>query len=312
MKKQTLIKSPRFAKALALTGVLALSLTACGSGTAAPEESSAPQGGAGASAPYYDQLPQEIKDAGKIRVGMSPTGTPFSMKPGEEFEGMLPELSDAAEKLLGVEMEIISTAFPAQIPSLQAGKIDMIWGASADSVEREKVLDFVSYLRSPMKPVMLKDTDLSISTEEDLCGVKVGAVQGGDIHRYLETVKTKCEESGTPMELNLYEASSAAMAQLQAGKVEAMIGMGAIQDYIAATAEDGGLYRVESLEVLPTIYGMAFEKGDTELQTALRDALRELVNDGSYEEVLTKYHAASGALTADEILINGVGSGELK
>lgn len=311
MKKQTLTKSRSFTQALALTGVLALSLSACGS-DAAPEESGATPKSDTATAQFHDLLPEDIKEAGKIRIGMSPTGTPFSMKPGEEFEGMLPELTVAAEGLLGVEMEIIPTGFPAQIPSLQAGKIDMIWGASADSVEREKVLDFVSFLRSPMKPILPKGSDLSLKTEDDLCGVKVGAVQGGDIHRYLETVKTKCDEAGKPMDLNLYEASSAAMAQLQAGKVQTMIGLGAIQDYTAATVNNGEEFRVEELEVLPTIYAMAFEKGDTELQTALQETLRSLVNDGTYEEVLTKYYAVSGALTADEVLINGVGSGELK
>ena len=46
----------------------------------------------------------------------------------------------------------------------------------------------------------------------------------------------------------------------------------------------------------PGPYGIGLRKDDTELQSVLQEALREIVADGSYDRVLTKWNVTDGAL----------------
>ena len=84
-----------------------------------------------------------------------------------------------------------------------------------------------------------------------------------------------------------------------------------IQRYAAKTLEDGNVFEVADVQVLPSIYGMAFTKGDSELQEALMEALRQIMDNGEYSKVFEDYDAAMYELTTDEVFVNGVGTGKL-
>jgi polar amino acid transport system substrate-binding protein len=297
---------------LLAVGVLLLSACATTAPAATPPTPAASGTASSADAALRALLPERITSSGKIRVAMSPTGNPFSMKPADTFEGMLPEMSEAVGNVLGVEMEIVETSYASYVPALQAGRVDMIWGALGDTVEREKTIDFVSYLRSSSSPMVSAARPVEINTAEDLCGLVAGTVKGGDIQTFLEAQQKECTDKGlAPMELNLYDSASAATAQLQAGKVATFLGVTTMQRYIAKTAGDGKTFDVLDLKVIPTIYGMGFSKNDPDLQKAMAGALQKLINDGTYASILDKYDARDAALEADDVMINGVGAGRL-
>lgn len=297
-----------------LLAVGVLLLSACSTAAPAANPSAPAESGTTSSADTALRalLPERVTSSGKIRVAMSPTGNPFSMKPADTFEGMLPEMSDAIGSVLGVEMEIVETSYASYVPALQAGRVDMIWGALGDTVEREKTIDFVSYLRSSSSPMVAASRPVEITAPEDLCGLVAGTVKGGDIQTFLEKQQKECADKGLkPMELNLYDSASAATAQLQAGKIATFLGVTTMQRYIAKTAGDGKTFDVLDLKVIPTIYGMGFSKSDPDLQQAMAGALQKLINDGTYASVLDKYDALDASLDADDVMINGVGAGKL-
>ena len=100
-----------------------------------------------ASGPLAQQADQpnlieQIKKRGKINVGMS-TFVPWAMRDKQGtwigFE------IDVAKKLatdMGVELELVPTAWDGIIPSLIAGKFDTIIGGLSITPERQKTVDF--------------------------------------------------------------------------------------------------------------------------------------------------------------------------
>lgn len=284
-------------------------LVGCSSG-AATEVESAPAPG-NSDAPAYGLLPKEFQDSGVIRVAMASTAPPYSAAAEGKWSGLIPELAMAAEPMLGVKIEFVDTPYTGQIAALQAGKVDMVWGATYDNVDTEAVVDLASYMRSAASPMTLKSKAIKLTDADDMCGHIVGTIAGGGIQRYLENHAKECTAAGNPMDVRLYDTSSGATAQLQSGQIEILLGIDLIQRYAAKTLDDGAVFEVADVQVLPSVYGMAFPKGDTELQEALMEAVRQIIDNGEYSKVFERYDAQKYELTTDEVMINGVGAGKL-
>lgn len=295
---------------LASATIALLALSGCAAGADAADTAEKPETPA-AEAAAFDLLPQEFQDSGVIRVAMASTAPPFSSMAAGEWSGLIPELAEAVEPHLGVELEIIDTAYPSQMAALQAGKVDMIWGATGDTPAREEVLDLVSFMRSSAVPMVLKKNDVTLEDESDLCGLTVGTISGGDLQKYLENKAQECEAAGDPMDARLYDTSSGATAQLQSGQIDALLGIEMIQRFAAQALQNGEVFEVKDVHVVPTIYGIGFEKGSTELEEAFIVAVQHAIEDGSYSKVFQAYGAETSELTPDEVMVNGVGAGKL-
>ena len=109
----------------------------------------------------------------------------------------------------------------------------------------------------------------------------------------------------------MYDTSSGATAQLQSGQIETLVGIDLIQRFAAKSLDDGKVFEVADVQMLPSIYGMATPKGATELQEALMEAVRQIIDSGEYGAVFKTYDAERYQLTTDEIMVNGVGAGKL-
>lgn len=284
----------------------ALLLGGCAASAPAASEPAAK----GSAAPAHNLLPQEVKDSGVVRIGMASTAPPFSYaEPGGAFAGLVPELAFAAEKQLGIDIQIVDTAYPDQVPALKAGKIDMIWGATGVSPAREEVIDLVSYIRSAAAPMVLKSDPINIASNDDFCGHIIGTIKGGDLQKWLEKQAAECQAAGHPMEAKLYDTSSGATAQLQAGQIDALLGIDMLQRYIAGTADGGNRFEVLDFKVVPTFYGIGFSKGDTQLEEAFAEAVRLVIENGDYAAVLKKYGANEYAIKTDDVVVNPAAKG---
>jgi polar amino acid transport system substrate-binding protein len=75
--------------------------------------------------------------------------------------------------------------------------------------------------------------------------------------------------------------------------------------YNAKVSGQGHDFQVVGEQIDPGPYGIGLRKDDTELQSVLREALREIVADGSYDRVLTKWNVTDGALKTAEMTGTG-------
>jgi polar amino acid transport system substrate-binding protein len=173
-----------------------------------------------------------------------------------------------------------------------------------DTVEREEILDFVNYHMDGALLLVESGNPHEIDGIESTCGLSVGALSGSFQIEMLEDQGAECESAGdAPVDVRVYPNVPGGLTAVQSGQAAAFFaGVGAAR-YRAEVAPDefdtaGPIYRASP-------FGAGFRKDDSELTEAIQAGLKQLVEDGTYIEVLDSYGMGLTALTSDQILING-------
>lgn len=208
---------------------------------------------------------------------------PYEYHEGDEIVGIDAEVAALIAEKLGMELEIADVDFDSIIPGVQEGKYDMGMAGMTVTDERlEKVAFSDSYAKGVQVVIVKEDGD--IASLDDVNGKKIGVQQGttGDIYAS-DTV-----ENGGYGEENVTKYANGALAveALKSGKVDCVIiDNEPAKAYVAAN---------EGLKILDTEYAnedyaICFAKENTELQTKVNNALKELIADGSVQKIIDKY-----------------------
>jgi len=121
--------------------------------------------------------------------------------------------------------------------------------------------------------------------------VQKATVQVDDITARSET----CTAAGEPaITIDQYDAQSDATAAVVSGKDDAGLADSPVMAYAVKQTN-------EQLELLGDVYdaapyGYVVAKDQTEFAQALADAVKSLIDDGSYQEVLTTWGVEDGAI----------------
>ncbi|MCJ2182165.1 ABC transporter substrate-binding protein [Novosphingobium sp. 1949] len=124
---------------------------------------------------------QVARADGALRIGSSPTGVPFSFVDpwSNAFTGAMIEVADATIARMHMQATYEIIPFSALIPSLLAGKIDLIAAALLRTAARERVAAFSQPLMRYSGGVVLPARSrLAVHRLEDLRGHRVGAQVG--------------------------------------------------------------------------------------------------------------------------------------
>ena len=325
-------RSPRFTARAATAPALAVALllTACGSGgggsgTAQPA-AAPPQAGATAGAAFSPsertaevlkgvttdetlaaEVPADIRKAGAIVVGSPMRAAPsnFYAADGKTPAGYEVDLARAIGQKLGLSVTHEAMAFNSLISSLSTGRIDMVMAAMNDTKERQATVDFVDYLTSGIVMTVQKGNPEGIKQPDDLCGKTVAVGLGTSQEVYAQELSAKCQAAGRPpVEIAVDSEHSQRINSLRTGRADALIMDlgGAI--YTAKTAGNGEFFEVVDYPLINGApYGIAFNKQDGELRSAVQKALQSLMDDGTYDEILRAWGVERGAV--DQAVVNG-------
>ena len=232
-------------------------------------------------------------------IGVDTTYPPneYYAEDGVTLTGMDIELGEAIAERLGLTTEWVSAPFDAIIPSLQSVKYESGISSFTINNERLAVVDFVSYYQAG---TMWAAATGSSITPDTACGkniaVQKGTVQAQDI----ADRSTACEDAGeAAITVNIYQSQQEAAASVINGKNEAMLADSDIVTY-AVLQSEGKLEVVGELYgVFP--YGIAVPKGLPGMADAIKAAIEEIIADGTYAEILSKWSADGGAISTPEI-----------
>jgi polar amino acid transport system substrate-binding protein len=290
----------RLCTAALLAGTAALALSACSSNSSA--------GGTGspsAKAPTVAKdaqsaalLPARFKDG--INVASDIPFAPMEMfDANQKITGFDYDLGQALGAKLGVPLKFETQAFDSIIPSLQSGKHQIIMSGMNDTPARQKTLDFVDYFHGGMAILVKKGNPDGITTVLDLCGktvaVEKATVQGEE----MKSEATRCTAAGkSPISVSELPSEGDAQLAVRAGKATADVLDAAVAEYNAKTAGDGSLFEIVHDAVNPTGYspvytGIGLLKKDNDLAKALQSALKSLIDDGTYKQLLATYNLSS-------------------
>ncbi len=215
-------------------------------------------------------------------VGTNSNYKPFSYI-GMSFEpiGFEIDLINAIAQKVGFEYEIKDMNFDKIIPALQDESIDIGLSSISITEERKTLVDF-SHPYFQTKTVYLKKaSNGKIKDKESLIGKKVSAQK--------ETVFEKIASSIEGAQIESFNTPDVGIMNLKQSKVDAIIldlivandYLGKNKDLVKFFEEGDGTEG----------FGIAFAKGKNEaLIVKINEALEELKSDGTYDNLLTKYH----------------------
>jgi polar amino acid transport system substrate-binding protein len=290
----------RICAAALLAGAAALALSACSSNSSAGGTSS-PKANAPAVAKDAQSaalLPARFEDG--INVASDIPFAPMEMfDANQKITGFDYDLGQALGAKLGVPFKFETQAFDSIIPSLQSGKHQIIMSGMNDTPARQKTLDFVDYFHGGMAILVKKGNPDGITTVLDLCGKTVAvekATVQGDL---MKSEATKCTAAGkSPIRVSELPSEGDAQLAVRAGKATADVLDAAVAEYNAKTAGDGNLFEIVHDAANPTGYspvytGIGLLKKDNDLAQALQSALKSLIDDGTYKQLLARYNLSS-------------------
>ncbi len=170
----------------ALAAVAAVALTAgmlAGCGSSSSSSSSSDSSTSSSDAVY--RTLDEIKDSGKIEIGVFSDKNPFGyVDENGEYQGYDIELARQIGEDLGVEVELVSTEAANRVEYLETGKVDMILANFTVTDERAEAVDFAEpYMNVALGAVSHKDH--VITSLDDVKDEKVIVISGTTAETYL-------------------------------------------------------------------------------------------------------------------------------
>lgn len=226
----------------------------------------------------------ETVEDGKLTFGSSGLYKPFNYEDLDGNEaGFEVDLGEEVAKVMGLEPNPIFTQdFGALIEEVNADRIDVIMGSLTITEERAEAVDFSEpyYTSGPLFYVH-KDTD-DIETFDDLDGKEVGVVADSV---YEETVLENIPED----KLSTYQSDTVALQDLSsgAGRLD-MVLTDKIVGLVQADENDLEIKSVGDL-IFEEKIGAAVKKDNDELLDEVNDALEEIIENGTYEELSDKW-----------------------
>lgn len=217
----------------------------------------------------------------KLYVGTNAEFYPFEYLEDGKIVGFDAELIEAIGKKLNKEIVWKNMAFDGLLPALQSKKIDVIIAGMTATPERKKFVNFSDpYFVSSQMIIVNTDDEKSkdITSYESLQNHSVGVVLGytGDV------AISKLEN----VDVQRFNGASEAIMSLKAKKVQAVV----IDSEPAKNyAKNNKGLKLISTDIAKEEYSIAVSKENKKLAEDINLAYKELVNDGTFEKLITKY-----------------------
>jgi polar amino acid transport system substrate-binding protein len=286
------------ASAFALIAIGALVLSACSSSNSLNSPRTAAATGDQA---LVKAVPTDVAADGTLTFGSDGTYPPNESvaADGKTMEGMDIDLGTAIAAKLGLKAKFVNAPFDSIIPGIQSGKYEAGISSFTDNIDREKILDFVTYYSAGTSWAAKTGSTL---TPDTVCGkniaVQKGTVQVDDINARSKT----CTSAGkTAIKVNQYQSQQDATATVVSGKNDAMLADSPVTGYAVKTS-NGQLVGIGTVYGTAP-YGIGVPKGKGDFAKAVQGAITSMITDGSYKTILDKYGAGDGGISVS--VING-------
>src|ERR1700704_1106593 len=251
------------------------------------------------------QVPAAMKTKGTLDVATEAQYAPneFVAPDGDTIIGMDPDLVKALGGVMGLKVSVVNSTFEAIIPGLASGRYDLGASSFTDTKEREKTVDFVTYLSVGQAFLSKANGGPQLNKLAELCGHTVSVEKGTVELEEAEKQNKKCKSEGkATIKLLVFPGQNDANLALSSGRSEV--------DYADSPII---AYQVRKLGVSvrssPTFgaapYGLALPKGNGMAKPVL-EALKLLVANGTYTAILKKWELESAAISSP--VINGAKS----
>ncbi len=211
-----------------------------------------------------------------------------------EIVGWEPDILRAASQSLGLTLDIRPTTFDSLIPGLQAKRFDAAVGQMGITEIREKVVDMLGLLKGNELFAALADTNITVNSLDDLCGVTVATTRGSREVEFAKSHDAQCKALGKPPIdiLAFNDGASAADSMISKRSQLFWVGSTAVSYFVA---QSHGKTKVVGHYTDLSYIGIAMPKG-SDVAAALQAAVQHLIDDGTYQKIVQKWGLEAGAI----------------
>lgn len=234
------------------------------------------------AAKTYDSTLDKVIDTRELVVGTEPEFKPFESKaPDGSYVGFDMDLVRELAKDLGVELRIEEMAFPALIPALKTGKIDVvISGMTATEERAEEVAFSDAYFETGL--CLLVNADSGIASAQDADGKRIVVKQG---------------TTGQINAPRLFPASADRLVVMQTeGECATEVALGRADAFLydqlsvlGASKKHADTTRALLAPLTREPYAMAVRHGDAKMVARLNAFLATIRADGRYQTLRDAY-----------------------
>lgn len=224
----------------------------------------------------------ETLEEGILQVGSCLDYPPFESVKGGDEVGFDIDLSEALAEELDLEVQWVRADFDTIFTSVAAQKFDMVAAASTITPKRQQTVDFSDPYFNALQAFAVNTQETpDIASIDDLAeGDVVGAQKGTTGETYAQ------DNVPEGVDVKSFQNVGDAFTDLEAGQVQAVINDNGSTG--AEVAERPGLEVLETFDT-DEVYGFAFSKENPDLTLAVNDALKAVIEDGTYEEIFQEY-----------------------
>ena len=269
---------------LLAAAMLCVSFVGCGSDDSKNDVSSA-----AAVQGSVDVSNVKLIKEGTLTVGMEIGYPPFEDKAenGEPI-GYDVDLVYALADKMGLEVNIVDTAFDVIFAGIGTNYDCVVSAVTITDERRENCLFSEPYIDSYQAVVVKKGSDIKIESLKDLSGKSV-ALQDATTSKALleDMIKTG---TVTDCKMGPSEKVLTAFTALENGEYDVVLCDSPVADtYITNYPDKYELAFLDKENVEQ--FGVAMAKNDVELQTAVNEAMKQLKEEGFFEENTAKWFA---------------------
>ena len=219
-------------------------------------------------------------EEGKLLMGNDTTYPPFeSIGDNGDPEGFDVDIAMELADRLGLELEVVTTAWEGIIPGLKTDKYDILMSAMTITDERLAEIDFSDPYIDSNQSIAVKKGTTDIVSEEDLVGKVVGV-------QVDTTGQFTAEEIAGIKEIRKYDTILLAFQELELGRIDAIMNDYPVNAYLSKIR---GQTEVVTTVTTDEQYGIGVKKGNDQLLEAINQALADMDADGTYNEIFDKW-----------------------
>ena len=222
-------------------------------------------------------------NAGTLTMATNAQFPPYEFYEGDKNVGIDAEIAEAVANKLGLKLQIEDMEFDSIITAVKGGKADIGLAGMTVTDERLEEVDFTDSYATGVQ-VVIVTADSAITSVDDLFegGYTIGVQRNttGDLYTTWDL-----EDEGLAT-IDRYSKGADAVQALKTGKVDCVVIDN--EPAKAFVAEVDGLKILET-EYVEEMYAGAMSKSNPELFTAVNNALKELIADGTVQKIVEKY-----------------------
>lgn len=273
-------------------------IAACGSSSSSSTSSSAAASSSTSSAAGSSTSSAAASSGKTYLIITSADFPPFSSRSADnpnDIVGFEPDMMKAVMGHLGWKYKWVTADFNGLVPAVQSGRADMVVSDIYDTAAREKVVDFLDYMKTSLSLMVTSSNASKVTGWMGVCGKPVGILTGAATELQFSTqASDACKKAGKPaIDLHSFSAVAQEVPALQNGNLYAMF-EDTITEHLIANKQTNFKVVYDDPQA-DTPLGIAIKKGSP-IEAQLRSGLQWYLSSPQYKAAAAKWGLPASSL----------------